>query len=141
MSLEIPEFQKRIRIYYEHTDAGGVVYHANYLNFMESTRCDWLADLGHDVATMQERDHLVWVVREANIKYDLPARLFDELIVSCQALQVGKVSLVVQQNIYNEGELLCRGRIKLATLDRTSYKLTAMPETLQTTLKKSVINT
>lgn len=133
-------FKKHIRIYYEHTDAGGVVYHANYLNFMERTRCDWLHQLGHDVATMQERDGLVWVVREANVKYDLPARLFDELMVSCSALQVGKVSLLVQQNIYNGSELLCRGTIKLATLDRTSYKLTAMPESLQNALRKSIVN-
>jgi len=128
-------YEKTIRVYYEHTDAGGVVYHANYLNFMERCRCDWLDEIGHDVASMQENKGIIWVVREAKLHYDQPARLFDELTVTARALQVGKVKLLVEQNIYNNGELLCRGVIKLATLDKTSFKLKPMPAALKAALQ------
>ena len=125
--MTITEFSSSYRIYYEDTDAGGIVYHANYLKFMERCRCDWLADLDFDVLKMEQEYGVIWVVRDAQLTYDKPARLFDEIQVTCRALQVGKVKLVVEQNIYNGDNLLCRGLIKLATLDRHSYKLSAMP--------------
>lgn len=124
-------YSKKIRVYYAHTDAGGVVYHANYLSFMEECRCDWLDQLGHDVAKMQDRDGIIWVVREAQLRYDAPAKVFDDLTVTARILQVGKVSVLMEQNIYNGDILLCQGIIKLATLDKTSFKLAAMPETLR----------
>jgi acyl-CoA thioesterase FadM len=76
---------------------------------------------------MEQNDGVLWVVREAKLLFHKPARLFDEVKVSCRALQVGKVKLLVEQNIYNGDDLLCTGLIKLATLDRHSYKLCAMP--------------
>jgi acyl-CoA thioester hydrolase len=128
-------FVKNLRVYYEDTDAGGVVYHANYLNFMERCRCDWLNELGFNVAKLQECFAVMFVVREANISYDTPARLFDELAVSCRVLQVGKVRLVVQQSIYNGDTLVCHATIKLATLDSSSFKLRRMPSDLELALK------
>lgn len=128
-------FEKTERVYYEDTDAGGVVYHANYLNFMERCRCEWLDSLGWNVAKIQAETGVMFVVREANLRYDMPARLFDELTVTAQALHVGKVKLVVEQKIYNQDQLLCIGLIKLATLQQSSFKLTAMPEGLRKALK------
>lgn len=127
----MPNFDKTERVYYEDTDAGGVVYHANYLKFMERCRCAWLEQLGFDVSQLQERHGIIFVVREANLLFELPARLFDVLTVTCDVLQVGKVKLVVQQKIYNQDVLLCSASIKLATLDKTSFKLVAMPEKLR----------
>lgn len=127
-------FKKEERIYYEDTDAGGVVYHANYLNYMERCRCEWLASKGWNVAELQEQTNVMFVVRGANLVYHRPARLFDEIIVTATALHVGKVKLVVEQKIYNQDELLCAGTIKLATLDKSSFKLTAMPKGLQIAL-------
>jgi len=127
----VPNFDKTERVYYEDTDAGGVVYHANYLKFMERCRCAWLEQLGFDVSQLQERHGIIFVVREANLLFELPARLFDVLTVTCDVLQVGKVKLVVQQKIYNQDVLLCSASIKLATLDKTSFKLVAMPEKLR----------
>jgi YbgC/YbaW family acyl-CoA thioester hydrolase len=98
---------------------------------MEQCRCDWLHELGHDVAKLQDQDEIIWVVREANLVFNAPAKVFDELEISVRVLQVGKVKLVVEQKIYNKGVLLCQGVIKLATLDKTSFKLTAMPDTLR----------
>jgi len=131
-------FQKTVRVYYEDTDAGGVVYHSNYLNFMERCRCDWLDSLGFNIAEIQENLNIVFVVREAELKYDKPARLFDELTVTVKPLQVGKVKLLLEQKIYNQSQLICRATIKLATLEQTSFKLSAMPETLRNALANQV---
>ena len=131
-------FEKNIRVYYEDTDAGGVVYHSNYLNFMERCRCDWLESLGFDVARLQEDDGIMFVVREANLQFERPARLFDEITVSARALHVGKVKLVVEQKIYNQSEILCKATIKLATLQSGSFKLTAMPENLRSVLEQGL---
>ena len=124
-------FSKQERVYYEDTDAGGVVYHANYLNFMERCRCDWLDSLGFNVATLQQAQDTIFVVREANLTFDAPARLFDRLTVTAQALQVGKVKLVVEQKIYTQGQLLCRGVVTLAALNKSSFQLTRFPEPLR----------
>lgn len=129
-------FEKKERVYYEDTDAGGVVYHANYLKFMERCRCEWLDSLGWSVAKIQAESGVMFVVREANVRYDTPARLFDELTVTAQALHVGKVKLVVEQKIYNQDQLLCTGTIKLATLHQSSFKLTAMPDGLRKALEQ-----
>lgn len=131
-------FKKPIRIYYEDTDAGGVVYHSNYLNFMERCRCDWLHSLGFNIANIQENDGIIFVVREATLKYDVPARLFDHLTVTVKPLQVGKVKLLLEQKIYNQNQLICQATIKLATLHHSSFKLSAMPETLRVTLAAEI---
>jgi len=131
-------FQIAIRVYYEDTDAGGVVYHSNYLNFMERCRCEWLAALGFDVSQIQQQHGIMFVVREINLQYLEPAHLFDQLTVSCQALQVGKVKLIVRQNIYNQARLLCSAEIKLASLTNTTLKLAAMPASLKNALEQDL---
>ena len=132
------EFQIKQRVYYEDTDAGGVVYHANYLKFMERCRCEWLEAIGYGVVPLQDKHNIQFVVLSAQVDYHLPARLFDTLSVSCRVLQVGKVQLLLKQNIYNQAELTCSASIKLATLDATSFKLAAMPKALHSVLKQSI---
>ena len=129
-------FSKTERVYYEDTDAGGIVYHANYLKYMERSRCDWLAGLGFSVTDLIERDRVMFVVREASLTYEKPATLFDELTVVTRALQVGKVKLVAEQCIYTADDLLCRGEIKLATLHSDTQALIAMPEPLREALQQ-----
>jgi len=131
-------FSKQLRVYYEDTDAGGVVYHTKYLNFMERCRCDWLASLGYDVADLQKNQGVMFVVREVSIEFDQPARLFDELTITTNALHVGKVKLMVEQKIYNQEQLLCKAAIKLATLQASSFKLRAIPDNLRQALMKQV---
>ena len=123
-----------VRVYYEDTDAGGVVYYANYLKYIERGRCDWLDSLGFNISKIQENYGVIFVVRDATLKYDLPARLFDQLTVTVKPLQVGKVKLMLEQKIYNQGQLICQATIKLATLGHSSFKLSAMPETLRLAL-------
>lgn len=124
-------FEKNQRVYYEDTDAGGVVYHANYLKFMERCRTDWLETIGFSVANLQNDPGVLFVVRRVEMDFIMPARLSDCLTVSCHALHVGKVKLLIEQKIYNQQQLLCSAKIKLATLDKSSFKLTAMPVALQ----------
>lgn len=123
------------RVYYEDTDAGGIVYHANYLKFMERCRCKWLEYLGFNVQNLQQQRDVLFVVRSANLEFELPARLFDELTVSLEVLQVGKVRLSIIQKIYNQEQSFCKAQIKLATLTGSSYKLAPMPLDLQTAMK------
>ena len=127
-------FTTKVRIYYEDTDAGGIVYHANYLKFMERNRCDWLASIGFSVTDLERDYGIMFVVKQAALDYDQPARLFDQLRVETKPLQVGKVRLVAEQCIYNNEALICRGEIKLATLSSASYTLAPMPEALQKAL-------
>lgn len=129
-------FEKHLRVYYEDTDAGGIVYHSNYLNFMERCRCDWLMSLGFNVAELEQKQQLVFVVREANLVFEHPARLFDQLRVTAEVLQVGKVRLVLKQAVYNQDKLLCHATIKLAALHSTSFKLSAMPSMLRAAMTK-----
>ena len=112
------------------------MYHAKYLNFMERCRCEWLNSLGFDVADLQHNDGIMFVVRHAELSFEKPAKLFDELTITARALHVGKVKLELQQNIYNQSELLCKATIKLATLDSGSFKLTAMPDGLRAVLAR-----
>ncbi len=128
-------FTTPIRIYYEDTDAGGIVYHANYLKFMERSRCDWLDSLGFSVADLIEHENLMFVVKEAQLDFVKPAKLFEQLIVQTRALHVGKVKLIAEQCIYNQAQLVCKGVIKLATLSASSYTLAPMPSALQQALK------
>lgn len=124
-------FEKNERVYYEDTDAGGVVYHANYLKYMERCRSDWLDSLGFSVANLQDEQGIVFAVRNIEIDFVAPARLLDNLKVSCKVLHIGKVKLLVEQKIYNQQQLLCIAKIKLATLDKTSFKLTTIPEAIK----------
>jgi len=83
---------------------------------------------------MEQNHNLMWVMHEANIKYLQLARLFDEITVNCHVLQLGKVKLLLEQKVYNNTQLLCKGVIKLATLDSQSFKLCAMPQAVSLAL-------
>lgn len=133
-------FEATVKVYYEDTDAGGIVYHANYLKYMERSRCDWLDGLGYSVTDLIANEQIMFVVKEAQLSYDSPARLFDTLTVKTRALQVGKVKLIAEQTIYNGDQLLCQGLIKLATLNSSSYTLAPMPDGLRAALEKERIN-
>lgn len=109
----------RLRVYYEDTDAGGVVYHANYLSFCSRARCEWVREAGVSLAQMQAEGMLMPVVSAA-LQYKAPAFLEDELLVLTRLIKVNRVSLVFLQQVtrYNTNELLCEATIKVACVDR-----------------------
>jgi len=119
-----------VRVYYEDTDAAGIVYHANYLKYMERCRSDWLHAAGCDIVRTRERFGVLFAVRSAALDYLAPARLWDELSVTVAAAKVGKVTLDLEQSVQRGDELLCSGALRLASLDAGSLKPKAMPDEL-----------
>lgn len=120
-----------VRIYYEDTDAGGVVYHANYLKFMERARTEWLRHLNYDLAVLAERDKLLFVVAGARIEYKKPARLNDELKVSAQPIRLGRASLDVLQQVSRDDDLLSSATITLVTVRADDFKPRPIPITMK----------
>ena len=126
-----------IRVYYEDTDAGGVVYHTNYIKFMERARTEWLRNLGFEQDELRCNDGVIFAVRSVQADYFLPAKFNDELMVSSQVIKNGKASIIIEQEVLRKtlgndekNELLCKGIIKVVTLDDKSFRPKAMPEKL-----------
>lgn len=125
-------FTYSCRVYYEDTDAGGVVYHSNYLKFMERTRTEWLRDLGYSQEQMAREDFL-FVVRSAELDYRAPARLDDELMVTAELIESRRASMRFRQQVHNkvDGKLLCEGTFLIACIRAGSFKPVSIPDTLR----------
>lgn len=124
------EFLLPVRVYYEDTDAEGIVYYANYLKFAERCRSEFLRFLGgHQQEDLQSEDRVGWVVRHCEIDYLKSAVLDDDLIVSCQVVKVGHASIVIHQEIRRESEILATVDLKAVYLSIKDKKpLKIMPE-------------
>lgn len=125
-------FELPVRVYYEDTDAQGVVYYANYFRFMERARTEWLEAMGIDHVTMMNEDNRILVVTEANAKFLIPARLGDSLIVTAKLSRLGRATFEIEQNIYRgslEGELLIQGGVTAAYLAGDTMKPKRIPRT------------
>lgn len=129
--LNKPLFEFPVRIYYEDTDAAGIVYYANYLRFMERARTEWLRMMGYELDTLKQEHGFVFAVRSAHVEYIRPANLNDLLRVQVSVLKLGKASVNLEQDIYRDQQLICRGRIKLAGLDAVTLKPRAIPIPLE----------
>ena len=119
-----------VRIYYEDTDAGGVVYHANYLRFMERARTEWLRDHGYELNKLEQEFGFLFAVRSVSIDYLKPAYLNDLLSIQVSIARTGRVSLDIDQEVYRDKVLLCRARIKLAGVAVDTFRPMALPFTL-----------
>jgi acyl-CoA thioester hydrolase len=122
-------FRFPVRVYYEDTDAAGVVYYANFLKFMERARTEWLAALGFPLAAF-ERDHgVVFVVHRCEIDFRRPGRLNDDLVVTVEDVHCGASRLVMRQEVLRE-EALTSARVTLACLDAARWRPIRMPRPL-----------
>jgi len=122
-----------IRIYYEDTDAGGLVYYANYLKFMERARTEWLRALGFEQDLLRREAGIIFVVRAVTIDYLRPARFNDLLEVASKLEELKRVSLVIRQQVHYPGEQekpLCTATTKLACLDVTTLRPRPLPANL-----------
>ncbi len=122
-----------VRVYWEDTDAGGVVYHASYLRFMERARSEWLRAIGIDQAALIRDERLQFVVVEAQIRYHRPARFDDQLQVSVLVTERGGASVTMTQEIRRgspDGELLVSATIRAACLDSDSLKPRPLPASM-----------
>lgn len=125
------------RVYFEDTDAGGVVYHANYLKFMERCRSDWLRGLGFGQHELQQQG-TQFVVRRIQVDYHLPAKLDDALIVSLHVSHLGRASLFFVQEVRRAGELLCAAEVKVACVSSDTVKPMAVPDIIAERIQQTL---
>lgn len=122
-----------VRVYYEDTDAAGVVYYANYLKFLERARTEWLRALGFEQDVLRSEAGVIFVVRAVTVDYLRPARFNDLLDVVCYLEELHRVSLVFLQEVRysgTNGPPLCTGRVKVACLDAITFRPRPLPATL-----------
>ena len=125
------------RVYYEHTDGGGVVYHARYLNFFERARTDWLRERGIIQSDLQRLHNMVYAVTSAEIKFNKPARMDDSLTVSCQLIKARRASVEFYQEMHNQdGVLLSSVVIMAACIKADTFSVMALPKQLREDLIK-----
>lgn len=123
-----------LRVYIEDTDAGGIVYYVNYLKFMERSRTEFMRSLGYGKTAIFSEDKM-FVVHSANVQYLGAARLDDELDITTWPLKVARSNIVFEQSVLRGGELLCRGEIRIACVDRASNRPCAMPDAMYDQVK------
>lgn len=125
MSFEWP-----VRVYYEDTDAGGVVFYANYLKFMERARTEMLRDLGVEQNSLREQTNLVFVVRSVSIEYLRPALFNDLLNVSTEVVEMKKTTVVFKQTVWRDAEPICSAFVKIACVDLIAMKPKPIPQNI-----------
>ena len=131
-------FSFPIRVYYEDTDAGGVVYHANYLNFFERTRTEWLRDLGYEQDDLRLKEKIIFVVRNIEIAYLKPALFNDQLIATVKMIKIGRSSIAVEQQIlrqYAGNEVLSTGKVLVVCVDADTFKPKKIPDTIRSIIQ------
>jgi 4-hydroxybenzoyl-CoA thioesterase len=129
----VESFTHRCRVYFEDTDAGGIVYYVNYLKFMERARTERLRDLGFYQSTLAE-EGLLFVVHSAEARYHAPAKLDDELLVSADVVELNRASLRFRQQVRRAADdvLLCEGQFLVACVRADNLKPRAIPQALRT---------
>jgi len=132
-------FELPIRVYWEDTDAGGIVFYANYLKFFERARTEWLRTKGIGQQALREQTGGIFVVSETSVKYHRPARLDDELLVTARLQESGRASLTIAQQAWRrtagQPELLCEGTIRIGWVSAASMKPERIPSTVVEALK------
>lgn len=136
-------FQWPLRVYWEDTDAGGIVFYANYLKFFERSRTEWLRSLGIEQHTLREQSGGMFVVSETSVRYLQASRLDDELIVTAKLQEKGRASLIITQQVFLKNKataespttLLCEATIRIGWVDANSLKPARIPTPLLDSLE------
>ncbi len=131
-------FRFPVRVYYEDTDAAGVVYYANYLKFMERARTEWLAAIGYPLAAFEREHGVMFVVRRCEIDFRLPARLNDTLEVTVEIEQRGASRLVARQEIRRGDAVITSARVTLACVDTSLWRPVRIPASLAQRMENPV---
>jgi acyl-CoA thioester hydrolase len=129
-SFPAPAHLHPVRVYWEDTDAGGVVFYANYLKFFERARTEWLRAAGFGQQALVDETGAMFVVADTRLRYLQPARLDDLLQVSVEPQQIGRARLVIQQRCLRGSALLCEGTIHIACVDRGTFRPRRIPTDL-----------
>ena len=125
-----------IRVYWEDTDAGGIVFYANYLKFFERARTEWLRALGVAQGTLREQAGGMFIVSETSVRYLAPARLDDELLVTAGLEAAGRASLIIAQQARRGETLLCDGTIRIGWVDAATLRPARIPDAVFDVLKR-----
>ena len=129
-------FSWPVRVYYEDTDAGGVVYYANYLKFFERARTEWLRSLGLNQDKLAQEEGLIFVVRRALLDFARPARLDDMLEVTVEPLKVARVYVDLAQEARCRTQVLARAEIRAACLNQRTFRPVAMPQSFRESIQR-----
>ena len=131
-------FSWPVRVYYEDTDAGGIVYYANYLKFFERARTEWLRAGGLNQDKLAKEEGLVFVVRRALVDFARPARLDDVLDITVEPAKLARVYVELVQQARCGGQLLARAEIQVACLRKSDFRPAAMPASFAGFIKQSI---
>jgi acyl-CoA thioester hydrolase len=127
-----------VRVYYEDTDGGGVVYYANYLRFMERARTEWLRSLGFEQGELARRAGVLFVVRSVAIEYLRPSLYDDSLQITVEPAKVGAGSIELAQRVLRGDEVLVTATVRVVCVDAGSFRATRMPQHLGTTIRMAL---
>jgi acyl-CoA thioester hydrolase len=127
-----------VRVYFENTDAGGVVYHGEYLKFLERARTEWLRHLGFDHQALARNHRALFIVSSLAAEFVKPARLDDTVAVSVKLESLGKVRCVFAQEIRREDEVLVKAKVTVASVNSESFKPVEIPEPLRKKMEASL---
>jgi len=130
-------FRIQVRVYYQDTDAGGVVFHAQYLAFMERARTELLDAAGLDLARLADERRVMFFVHQLAVRYHRPARLNELVSVSAEVVKIGHASVVFRQRVERGDELLVEAEVTLAVVDRDRMRPARMPEELRKVLEST----
>ncbi len=135
MTFESSEtlFAWPIRVYYEDTDAQGLVYFANYFKFMERARTEWIRSMGIDQGDLLKNERRCFVVVDTSASFLIPAKFNDEIVATARMIEHTRATFLIEQNIYWQdvkGELLCKGLTKAAYIDADSQRPLRLPKAL-----------
>ncbi|MDC6165866.1 tol-pal system-associated acyl-CoA thioesterase [Paucibacter sp. XJ19-41] len=128
------DFEHGLRVYWEDTDAGGVVFYANYLKFFERARTEWLRALGFEQERMRHEEGVMFIVSATSLRYLSPARLDDFLHVSVALRERGRVSMTLYQQARRGDELLAEGEIRIGCVGARDFKPSRIPASIQQAL-------
>lgn len=124
-------FSLPVRVYFQDTDAGGVVYHASYVNFMERSRTEWLRTFGYSNAGLMKELGVVFVVRSLKLDYLRPALLDDLVAVTSQIKDIGRSRLNIHQTVMRGDEVLVEGEVHLVCVNVETFKPVSVPDVLR----------
>lgn len=122
-----------VRVYFEDTDSGGIVYYANYLKFMERARTEWLRESGFQQDVLLQQEGIIFIVRSATVDYHRPARFNDLLEIQTRVNETRRVSLLFEQTVVNTsapGEALCQAQIRVACVSANTFKPKPIPKSM-----------
>jgi acyl-CoA thioester hydrolase len=128
MSQHDAPFSWSVRVYWEDTDAGGVVFYANYLKFFERARTEWLRGLGQSQQALREQTGAIFIVSHTQVRHLAPARLDDELRITVQLSDCGRASMTFAQQAWCGPRLLAEGTIRVGCVDASSWRPRRIPE-------------